>query len=132
MFTDIVAPNIFHCRNDWNVKSFNCKQFRVISIPGMVAKIVKDETGFDPLENTPWRKREVCQSRQIYLVMLKNNTRMSLASIGNTVQKDHCTVINASKSINNLCDTDKRFKELFDTINSKVKLKINNHGTNQR
>ncbi len=122
MFTDIVAPNIFRAKNDWNIISLKSKNYVILSFPQRVAKIIKDETGYDPLVDTPWRKREVCQSRQLYLVMLKRNTGMSLAAIGLTVHKDHCTVINAIKTISNLYDTDKNFRSTYNLIDSRVKL----------
>jgi len=42
--------------------------------------------------------------------------------VGLTVHKDHCTVINAIKSISNLYDTDKNFRSIYDGVDSKVKL----------
>lgn len=130
MYTDIVSPNIFKSKNDWNVISFKCKKYyytdRIVSI---ISRTIKDETGTDPFIERGLRKRVFVQSRQIFLTMMLEHTKRTLESIGNLVGKDHATVLHSQKAVQNMIDTDKRFKELYDTINSKVKLKINNHGT---
>ena len=87
----------------------------------LVAKIIENETGFDPLQRTYRRIRKLCEARQILMVMLIEHTNRTLADIGSVVDKDHATVINGRETISNLCNTDKRFKAMFDRINEKVK-----------
>lgn len=58
------------------------------------------------------RKREIVEARQVCMWWLKNNTKQSLAEIGSYFGDfDHATVIHACKTVNNLIDTDKLFKE---------------------
>ena len=58
------------------------------------------------------RKFEVVKVRQIAQYLLRNNTKSPLASIGKYFNgKDHSTVINSIKSVNNMIDTDKNVKK---------------------
>lgn len=69
------------------------------------------------------RKREIVQARQIAMFFAKNLTKSSLATIGAMVGgKDHATVLHACKTVNNLLETDKRFKMYIDEIEKKLKL----------
>jgi chromosomal replication initiator protein len=69
------------------------------------------------------RKREVVQARQIAMFFSKQMTKASLASIGaHTGGKDHATVLHACKTVNNLIDTDKRFRGYIDDLQKKITL----------
>lgn len=55
------------------------------------------------------RKREIVQSRQVAMYMLKKHRIASLEKIGSACGgKDHTTVTYAIKTISNLIDTDKK------------------------
>lgn len=70
------------------------------------------------------RKREVVQARQLSMFFSKQLTKSSLASIGAQCgNKDHATVLHACRTVNNLIETDKRFKSYVDDL--KKKLSIN-------
>ncbi|MCC7050513.1 MAG: chromosomal replication initiator protein DnaA [Bacteroidia bacterium] len=67
------------------------------------------------------RKREVVQARQIAMYFSKNLTKSSLASIGmHCGGKDHATVLHACRTVNNLIETDKRFKSYIDELGKKI------------
>ncbi len=69
------------------------------------------------------RKREIVQARQVAMYFSKSLTKASLASIGAQIGgKDHATVLHACKTVNNLADTDKRFKLQIDEIEKKLKI----------
>jgi chromosomal replication initiator protein len=69
------------------------------------------------------RKREVVQARQIAMFFAKQLTKASLASIGaHCGGKDHATVLHACKTVNNLIDTDKRFKGYIEDIEKKISI----------
>lgn len=69
------------------------------------------------------RKREIVQARQIAMYFSKQMTKASLATIGaNCGGKDHATVLHACKTVNNLMDTDKRFKGYIDELEKKISL----------
>lgn len=73
--------------------------------------------------NSKTRKREVVQARQIAMYFAKSMTKASLASIGaNIGGKDHATVLHACKTVNNLLETDKRFRGYVDDIDKKLKM----------
>lgn len=87
-----------------------------------IQKVVCDY--FDmPLEllKSKTRKREVVQARQIAMYFSKCMTKSSLATIGlHCGGKDHATVLHACRTVNNLMDTDKRFKNYIEELNNKI------------
>ena len=69
------------------------------------------------------RKREVVQARQIAMYFAKSMTKSSLATIGlHCGGKDHATVLHACRTVNNLMDTDKRFKNYIEELNKKISI----------
>ncbi len=69
------------------------------------------------------RKREIVQARQVAMFFSKNLTKSSLATIGSQIGgKDHATVLHACKTVNNLIETDKRFRLQIDEIEKKLKI----------
>jgi len=89
-----------------------------------IQKVVCDYFNLSPdLLQSKTRKREIVQARQIAMYFSKTLTKSSLASIGAMIGgKDHATVLHACKTVNNLMDTDKRFKTQIDTIEKKLKV----------
>ncbi|MBL7883339.1 MAG: chromosomal replication initiator protein DnaA, partial [Bacteroidia bacterium] len=89
-----------------------------------IQKVVCDY--FDlPIEllKSKTRKREVVQARQIAMYFAKSMTKSSLATIGlHCGGKDHATVLHACRTVNNLMDTDKRFKVYIDELNKKISI----------
>lgn len=73
------------------------------------------------------RKREIVQARQIAMYFSKNLTKLSLEIIGLKIgRKDHATVLHACKTINNLLETDKRFRFQVEEIEEIIMKRINN------
>jgi len=69
------------------------------------------------------RKREIVQARQIAMYFSKSLTKYSLASIGAQIgSKDHATILHACKTVNNLIDTDKNFRQFVEDIEKKLKM----------
>jgi chromosomal replication initiator protein len=89
-----------------------------------IQKVVCDYFSLTPdLLQSKTRKREIVQARQIAMYFSKNLTKSSLASIGSQIGgKDHATVLHACKTVGNLVDTDKRFKNQVDAIEKKLKV----------
>ncbi len=87
-----------------------------------ISKVVCDY--FDlPVEvlHTKTRKREIVQARQIAMYFSKSMTKHSLASIGSQIgDKDHATVLHACRTVNNLIETDKKFKNYINDIEKKL------------
>lgn len=71
------------------------------------------------------RKREVVERRQIWQTMLLEFTGLSLSDIGSmTGGKDHATVLHSKKTINNLCESDKRVYNTVEFIRNQIQLRI--------
>ncbi|MFO7933749.1 MAG: chromosomal replication initiator protein DnaA [Bacteroidales bacterium] len=69
------------------------------------------------------RKREIVQARQVAMFFSKTLTKSSLATIGSQIGgKDHATVLHACKTVNNLIETDKRFRLQVDEIEKKLRM----------
>lgn len=75
------------------------------------------------LIKSPTRKREVVQARQISMYLSKSLTKSSLKSIGAFYGgRDHSTVIYACQTVEDLIETDKKFKGYVDDIHKKLKM----------
>ena len=57
------------------------------------------------------RKKEAKETRQIVMYLSCLTNKYTLAQVGAFYSQDHATVINANKRVNNLIDTEKKFKE---------------------
>lgn len=69
------------------------------------------------------RKREIVQARQISMYLAKSHTKTSLKSIGAFFGgRDHSTVIYACQTVEDLIDTDKKFKAYVNDIQKKLKM----------
>ena len=69
------------------------------------------------------RKREVVQARQIAMFFAKDMTKSSLKTIGTFFgNRDHSTVIHAVQTVNDLMDTDRKFKNYMEEIARKIKM----------
>jgi len=69
------------------------------------------------------RKREIVQARQVSMFFSKSLTKASLASIGSQIGgKDHATVLHACKTVNNLIDTDKLFRNQITDLEKKLRV----------
>lgn len=69
------------------------------------------------------RKREIVQARQISMYLAKSHTKSSLKTIGQFFGgRDHSTVIYACQTVEDLIDTDKKFKGYVADIQKKLKM----------
>ncbi len=70
------------------------------------------------------RKREIVQARQLAMYFAKVFTKHSLSVIGSKCgNKDHATVLYACKTVKNLTDTDRNFKQYVHDIESSIREK---------
>jgi len=68
------------------------------------------------------RKREFCLPRQIAMTISKRKTKKSLSDIAFKFgEYDHCTVLHSVKTVNNLLETDKKFRSQFEEIEKLLK-----------
>ena len=67
------------------------------------------------------RKRYILNTRQLAMHFAKKYQLASLAKIGMRYgDKDHATVLHADKTIKNLCETDKLFRQEYDSIENSL------------
>lgn len=89
-----------------------------------IQKIVCDyfELALEVLKSKT-RKREVVQARQLAMYFSKQFTKSSLSNIGmHCGGKDHATVLHACRTVNNLMDTDKKFKAQVVDLQKRINL----------
>ena len=108
----MIAPNIFKCRNDWNVKSFQCRKYcttlndiltTVISKTGIKKDLIKSDT----------RVREIVEARYFYYKRAKKCTHSTLESIGRLVNRDHAGVLHGIRMVDECKEINDRYNELF-------------------
>jgi hypothetical protein len=87
-----------------------------------IKKVVCLMTGItEDLFESHFRKQEVAENRQIAMYLSRRYTRKSLREIGQEFgNKTPATIMHACKAIQNLIQTDKKFKEKFDQIEKKL------------
>ena len=89
----------------------------VITIDEIISKVA----GYYSVEvnsiNTRSRKREVVLVRQVAMFLAKKYLDMSTSKIGHYIGgRDHATVVHACKTITNLAETDKQFRNELSEI----------------
>lgn len=103
------------------IKNLVNNQKQDISIT-KIQKIICEHFNMDTkVLQSKTRKREIVQARQVAMYFSKNLTDNSLASIGAQLGgKGHATVLHACKTVSNLYDIDKNFKQTIDDIERKL------------
>ncbi|MBX2985797.1 MAG: chromosomal replication initiator protein DnaA [Bacteroidia bacterium] len=96
---------------------------REISID-FIQKVVCDYYNIDvDTVKSKTRKREIVQARQIAMFFAKDFTKASLKNIGSHFGgRDHSTVIHACQTVNDLIDTDKKFRYDVDELQKRIKI----------
>jgi len=89
-----------------------------------IQKIVSEYFGLTIEQmNSKTRKRNIVQARQLSMYFSKLHTKASLTSIGlQCGNKDHATVLHAFKTVQNLIETDKEFRNYVSDLEKKIKL----------
>lgn len=91
-----------------------------------IVEVVAKETGISAAQmKVRNRKREVVEARQISMWIINGKTKLSLESIGAYFENnghvfDHATVLHAIRTVNNLIETNKAFRNKIE----KVKLAV--------
>jgi chromosomal replication initiator protein len=71
------------------------------------------------------RKRQIVQARQLSMYLAKYFTKNSLKVIGKHFGgRDHSTVIHSCQAVQNLIDTDSKFKDSVSEIQKKIQMSI--------
>ncbi|GIV33698.1 MAG: chromosomal replication initiator protein DnaA [Chitinophagales bacterium] len=107
------------------IKNFVKSVSREVSID-YIQKTVCEHFGV-PVEKLKekTRKRQIVQARQLSMYLAKNYTKNSLKIIGKHFGgRDHSTVIHSCQAIQNLLDTDPRFRESVQELQKKIQMSI--------
>ncbi len=103
-----------------------------------IVKEIGSEVGIDYIQKTvsdyfhvdqkdlkaKTRKKEIVIARQVAMFFSKDYTNHSLKSIGyHFGGRDHSTVIHALQSVNNMLDTDAKFRYSVDELKRKLKMR---------
>ncbi len=105
------------------VENFIRNSNKEISID-YIQKVVSQYFGLSIDEmNSKTRKRNIVQARQLAMFFAKEHTKASLTTIGlHCGNKDHATVLHACRTVKNLIETDKDFKNYVDELDRMIKL----------
>lgn len=72
------------------------------------------------------RKREIVESRQLCAYFIRHYTNDSLLQIGmETGNRDHSTVLNDIKKVNDYLFTDRKYKSRFEQVHSAIIAEFN-------
>jgi len=105
------------------MKNFVKNATREISID-YIQKLVCDfyNVSIDSVKSKT-RKREIVQARQIAMYFAKDLTKASLKNIGTHFgNRDHSTVIHVCQTVNDLIDTDKKFRHDVEELNKRIRI----------
>lgn len=70
---------------------------------------------------SPSRKRHICRARQVAMSLILEHTKKTLQWVGNKFGgRDHSTCIAAKSVVRDMYDTDRKFKELYDKMDSSI------------
>ncbi len=88
----------------------------------MTSKLVKEivEDYYKLKIDSKTRQRKYIEARAVYYKLLRENSRMSLQAIGNTMKRDHATVLHSLRQIKDWLEYDKELKRDYNTINSRL------------
>jgi len=68
----------------------------------------------------PSQKREICEARFFFCLISRNLTARTLESIGNHINRDHCTVLHGIRKANDLIDIYPEMKSLYNKIINEI------------
>lgn len=80
--------------------------------------IVETETGFKI--DTPNRRRNIVEIRGVYFKLCRDFTNLSTTIIGETVGRDHSTVLYSLKNLDNWMMCNDKLRELYDRSYAKA------------
>jgi len=96
-----------------------------MATPLFIIKIVFDYFGIPyEIRDTKSRKREIVQARQLAMYHLRKQTKLSLSQIGKMFGKGHCDVIHSIKTVNNLSETDRCYRQDLNAISRRIELRL--------
>lgn len=87
-------------------------------IESFVAKILDVN---EAILYTKTRLRKIAQARQLIQTLAHLFTKMSTTEIGRRTERDHSTVLHAKKTVYNLVETDRNFRNIYNNLYKTLK-----------
>lgn len=113
---------------NWLLKTILKNEAKIESDIEMKTEIIGNYFGVPNYLTNKTRKREYVKARQILATILVDNTPLTLTTIGNHIWgSDHSIVIYSHKVIDNIIDTDRRFKYEFFKLIRKMNLEYSKY-----
>ena len=82
-----------------------------MSMESMMARTCQFfEVNIEQLQSK-WRKREVVEARYFFYYYAKNIESKTLVMLGNATNRDHTTIIHGLRTMENLFETDRAYRE---------------------
>ena len=90
------------------------------SINSIVAAVVKC-TGieFNKIQSLK-RQRDIIFARHLFCYFTRKRTRLSYQEIGKIINRDHATILHSVRTVENLLEYDRDFKELVPKIQIQI------------
>lgn len=88
-----------------------------------IKKVTCEELKINPNAfSSKSRKRELVDARKIYCKIVRENLKGTSIAIGESINKDHSSVLHLVKSCNELIEIDKRFRGKYLKVKSNLSL----------
>lgn len=84
------------------------------------------EMNYEEVKNRKTGKMEFVYARHLYAYFCRKYTKESFKVIGEFIKKDHATIINSNKKIEDWIETDKTVKVLTDILHKKFSSQVLN------
>ena len=113
-----LAPNIFRPRNDWNIVVLNSMKYVNSTSPELdviLREICnKEKLPIDILKSN-CKVRKVTEARQFYYKRARELTGKTFSEIGKVVNRNHATVLNGIRVVNDIGELKKRYNSYFNS-----------------
>ena len=122
IFSKLMNEEVTLERAKESLKDIINKDSNVTLTPDMIINVVSEHLNISPNDiRSKKRNQDIATARQIVMYLCRQYVVISLQSIGNAVGgKDHTTVMNGIKRIEDKMKTDASFKNTMDTIIKKL------------
>ena len=122
IFSKLMNEEVTLERAKESLKDIINKDSNVTLTPDMIINVVSEHLNISPNDiRSKKRNQDIATARQIVMYLCRQYVVISLQSIGNAVGgKDHTTVMNGIKRIEDKMKSDASFKNTMDTIIKKL------------
>lgn len=103
------------CTADIFIREYIDGELLILNIPQVTIEAFRSKS----------RKREIVKRRQLAMYFCRRKTALSLSQIGSKLSgHDHATVLHAIKEMQNLTQTDPKFRESFNKLEDRINFRM--------